>query len=167
MEIIMKISTGNGDFGFSSLADGKPLPKSDMRFEVLGDIDELSAAVALCRAAGGNKDFIDKIQKLLINIMSFIASGGDEKYYLSLNEAENFYSDNDFDFNGFLTFGENELSARLNFARTVARRTERHFVAYANVSGIKNCENVFIFLNRLSDALFTEAAKLSRQQGNA
>ena len=38
----MKISTGGGDKGFSSLADGKPLLKSDAPFEVMGDLDELS-----------------------------------------------------------------------------------------------------------------------------
>ena len=159
----MKISTGKGDTGFSSLADGNLLPKSDICFEVLGDIDELSAVIGLCRAAGGDKKFTDGLQKLLIKIMSFIASGGNEKYYISLNEAENFYSDNEYDFNGFLTFGENELSARLNLARTIARRAERHFAAYANESGVKNCENIFIFLNRLSDALFTEAAKAAEK----
>ncbi len=162
----MKISTGKGDAGFSSLADGKPLSKSSICFEILGDIDELSAAIGLCRAAGGEKKFIDDIQKLLFKVMSFVASNGNKKYYISLNEAEDFYSDKEYNFNGFLTFGENELSARLNFARAVARRAERHFVAYANESGIKNFENIFVFLNRLSDALFIEAAKLSRQQEN-
>ena len=155
----MKISTGKGDTGFSSLADGNLLPKSDICFEVLGDIDELSAVIGLCRAAGGDKKFTDDVQKLLFKVMSFIASDGNKKYNISLKDAEDFYPFKEYDFKGFITFDENELSARLNLARTVARRAERHFVAYANESGIKNCENIFIFLNRLSDALFIEAAK--------
>ena len=36
--------------GFASLMDGVELPKSDFHFEVLGDLDECSAVLALARS---------------------------------------------------------------------------------------------------------------------
>ena len=156
----MKISTGRGDKGVSSLADGKPLLKSDAPFEVMGDLDELSAALGLCLAGGGDENFIRNSQNLLINIMSYIASGCNEKYLISKDEAESFYSCYEYEFNGFVLPGGNELSARFDFARTVARRAERHFVSYITEKGKETeAANFLIFLNRLSDALFIEARK--------
>ena len=156
----MKISTGAGDRGFSTLADGKPLSKSDICFEVMGDLDELSAVLGLCLTGGGDEQFIRNIQNLLINIMSYIASGGSEKYLISKDTAENFYSDEEYEFNGFVLPGGSELSARFDFARTVARRAERHFASYVNQKNTeKEAANFLVFLNRLSDALFIEARK--------
>ena len=46
----MKLYTGNGDGGFSSLSSSMKISKSDERFEVLGCIDELVSFIANCRA---------------------------------------------------------------------------------------------------------------------
>ena len=53
----------------------------------------------------------------------------------------------------FVIPGEDELSARLDVARAVARRAERRVVALAD-AGLVEGEYLLPWLNRLSDALF-------------
>ena len=47
---ITKVHTGGGDNGESSLLSGERVPKSHMRLELFGTIDELNAVVGLVRA---------------------------------------------------------------------------------------------------------------------
>ena len=49
--------------------------------------------------------------------------------------------------------GEDELSARLDFARAVSRRAERRLVALGDAGGI-DPEHLLPWANRLSDVLF-------------
>ena len=44
----MKLYTGNGDGGFTTLASGMKISKADERFEVLGCIDELVSFNEFC-----------------------------------------------------------------------------------------------------------------------
>jgi cob(I)alamin adenosyltransferase len=55
----------------------------------------------------------------------------------------------------FILPGGSETSARLHVARTVARRAERLVVHLATLEPVSN--EVVLFLNRLSDYLFTAA----------
>ena len=49
MVILNRIYTRTGDDGTSALATGERRPKSDLRFEAIGTIDELNAHVGLAR----------------------------------------------------------------------------------------------------------------------
>ena len=46
---IDRVHTGGGDKGESSLVDGSRRLKSDLRFSVVGDCDELNAIIGLVR----------------------------------------------------------------------------------------------------------------------
>ena len=82
----MSIHTGNGNGGFSSVSDGEKRCKSELCFEALGDLDELSAALGLAKAAGADSDIIEDFQKTLVKIMSHISCGR-ECYLLTKEEA--------------------------------------------------------------------------------
>ena len=46
----MKLYTGNGDGGFTTLASGMKISKADERFEVLGCIEELGSIISSWQA---------------------------------------------------------------------------------------------------------------------
>ena len=47
---INKVYTRNGDDGNTHLVGGKKIPKSDIRIEAYGDLDELNSLIGLCIA---------------------------------------------------------------------------------------------------------------------
>ena len=49
MVVLNKIYTRTGDDGTTALGTGERRPKSDLRFEAIGTIDELNAHVGLAR----------------------------------------------------------------------------------------------------------------------
>ena len=147
----MAVCTGKGDKGFSSLSSGAPICKSELCFDVLGNIDELSAALGLAKAAGAHKETLEGFQRTLINIMSYV-SCRDERFLLTSHDAEIVLAHSDITLKEFILPGKDEKSARLDFARTVARRAERSYIRLHRREGLD--ENAIVFLNRLSDALF-------------
>ena len=153
----MSICTGKGDGGFSSLSDGKLCPKSDLCFEALGNLDELSACLGLAKTVGGDMRILEEFQHILIKIMSYI-SCGEEKYCLSHKESDIELAHAEIKLAEFVLPGKNELSARLDYARTVARRAERSYVRI----GERADKGAIVFLNRLSDALFVMAREAEK-----
>ena len=156
----MKICTGKGDRGFSSLADGNALPKNSPCFELMGDIDELSCVLGLAKTAGGDLSFLEESQKALSKIMSYIACEN-EKYLMNEAEADIPLAHADYDFEEFILPGKTELSARLDFARAVCRRAERKYATFYLEK--KADKNALMFLNRLSDALYILARRAESQ----
>ena len=77
-----------------------------------------------------------------------------------MNEAK-FYADPPL--RHFIPPGGTEAAARLHLARTVCRRAERRVITLAR--GAKVEPEVVIYLNRLSDLLFTLARSANRRGG--
>ena len=76
----MKIYTKQGDGGFTRLADGKGLSKSDFRLEAIGDLDELNSHIGLliCKV---DKDLglkLQAIQSSLFVLGAHVASDSKE-----------------------------------------------------------------------------------------
>ena len=65
----------------------------------------------------------------------------------------------------FILPGGSEAAARLHLARTVCRRAERRAIALAQVAHLD--EQVIVYLNRLSDLLFTLARLANHRAGVA
>jgi cob(I)alamin adenosyltransferase len=65
-------------------------------------------------------------------------------------------------FKGWATPGENPSSAALDLARAVCRRAERRVCALRESDQLQNNE-ILIFLNRLSDALWLLARWVENQ----
>ena len=149
-----EILKGNGDDGKSTLSSQFKISKSDPRFSAIGVLDELSSAVYLCLSAGyrGGADnaFSEEILSVLGRISDGIAFPRDKRFAVTENEISrvNEVIASLSRFNAYGTTPENELSARLNMTRTIARRAERELVAadlkYGSPAGAVK------YLNRLS-----------------
>lgn len=156
----MKIYTKTGDDGTSTLRNSKRIKKSDIIFDVLGSIDELSSHIGLAKAADREKNFcsmLEEIQKTLMKLMAGIAAEGDSKYEIA--EADILYLEQKIDGFAkefeFVLPGSSELSARLDVARCVARRAERLLVKASESYNIEKAS--LTYMNRLSDFLYTLA----------
>ncbi|ODN02132.1 Cob(I)yrinic acid a,c-diamide adenosyltransferase, mitochondrial [Orchesella cincta] len=178
------IYTKTGDKGFTSLLTGKRLPKDDRLFEALGTIEELSSHIALaCEFAreyghGYNEKF-RRIQCILQDIVSMIATpkssanesqlkgvGFSDRHVKELEEWIDRYMNNlpPFEKVNVILPGGGKPNASLHIARTVCRRAERAIIPLVRDNEVD--EQALIYLNRLSDYLFTVAryaAKLDRQ----
>ena len=78
----MKISTGKGDRGRTDLFSGERLPKSHMRVEAYGDVDELNAilgalAASLTEEKGDLIEEIQGIQSDLLHVGAWLATTPD------------------------------------------------------------------------------------------
>ncbi|MEA4813211.1 MAG: ATP:cob(I)alamin adenosyltransferase [Anaerolineaceae bacterium] len=157
--------------GYSSLADGAELSKSDFHFDVLGSIDECSAAIALAKSLhqeAGTRALLTEIQKDLSFIMGAVAGmQGGEAYF---QERLTWIEGQIIGLKGvvvlpkaFILPGENSLEASLDLARTFARRAERALAKYAEAAAGFD-QNALQYLNRVSTVLYLHELK-SRNEG--
>jgi len=169
----MSIITGRGDKGETDLLFGKRIAKTSIRVGVLGDLDEMNAALGLARAAGLSEEIeaiVDRIQDLLVGLMGQLAcEPGDEDHYaatgfkllriqdlLWVEETARSIEKGGLSIKrGWARPGvEHSLGrAGLDFARTVARRAERQVLAL-HLEGPEIPEHVRLFFNRISDMLW-------------
>lgn len=162
-----EILKGNGDDGKSTLSSQFKISKSDPRFSAIGVLDELSSAVYLCLSAGyrGGADnaFSEEILSVLGRISDGIAFPRDKRFAVTENEISrvNEVIASLSRFNAYGTTPENELSARLNMARTIVRRAEREVVAadlkYGSPAGAVK------YLNRLSKYFEAEVRRANAE----
>ncbi len=162
-----EILKGNGDDGKSTLSSQFKISKSDPRFSAIGVLDELSSAVYLCLSAGyrGGADnaFSEEILSVLGRISDGIAFPRDKRFAVTENEISrvNEVIASLSRFNAYGTTPENELSARLNMARAIARRAERELVAadlkYGSPAGAVK------YLNRLSKYFEAEVRRANAE----
>ena len=162
-----EILKGNGDDGKSTLSSQFKISKSDPRFSAIGVLDELSSAVYLCLSAGyrGGADnaFSEEILSVLGRISDGIAFPRDKSFAVTENEIlrVNEVIASLSRFNAYGTTPENELSARLNMTRTIARRAERELVAadlkYGSPAGAVK------YLNRLSKYFEAEVRRANAE----
>ncbi|MGI6393082.1 MAG: cob(I)yrinic acid a,c-diamide adenosyltransferase [Candidatus Izemoplasmatales bacterium] len=166
---ISVISTKTGDKGYSSDYSGKRHKKNDKLFEVLGTIDELSSWIGICYQAT-KKAELRKIQTNLQTINSMIATSPEHPNYLKLTllnatdvawlEANEQTLLDKVDFKkAFILPGSDSSKegAWFDLARAVARRAERRFFAYLNLTKRTDLDQCGSYLNRLSDLLFLMA----------
>ncbi|MEO1836168.1 MAG: cob(I)yrinic acid a,c-diamide adenosyltransferase [Akkermansiaceae bacterium] len=173
----MSIVTRRGDNGHSDLLFGKRLPKTDARFEAVGTIDELNAALGLVRARGEavTNSLIDRLQEKLVGLMGELAVHPDDaqRYadsdypsitsedVVSLEREAAAIEDEGISFKGWARPGANGNveGAQLDVARTVCRRAERRVLA---LSAVLSNPAIPLFLNRTSDLLWLLARKSER-----
>ena len=168
----MKIYTKTGDAGDTGLFGGGRVPKSHPRVEAYGDVDELNATIGIARAAGDPDAQIDalllRVQQDLFAIGALLATPDRERMRLHLDKAkidqeriaelEGAIDAADAELEPLRSFilpGGSPKAAALHVARTVCRRAERRIVDIATEMEIPPL--VVVYLNRLSDVLFTLA----------
>lgn len=159
--------TGFGDKGYTQTLKNKHIPKSDELINLLGTIDEFSAALGVAKAVSYDKELIkdiEEIQKKMIEVMGEIAGGKNsvaEECVKTVEKMTDSYAEEEF--SGFTLSGDNAVSANLNLARTIIRRGER--IASKLSMGGRIRSVTLVYLNRLSDLVYAmaEYAKKSRK----
>jgi len=168
--------TAKGDDGTTGLLGEGRVSKADLRMEVLGVLDEVSAALGLARAAC-KSDQVEKtirqIQRDLYGMMAEIAATPENvERFRSIDsikvawleeQTENFGKNVTMP-SDFILPGDSLGEAALAMARTIIRRAERRAVDLFSQYGIENIE-ILRYLNRASSLLFIlEIFELNRHQ---
>ena len=159
------IYTKNGDKGTTSLIQSKNLSKSDDRICLVGTIDELTSHLGVVRSMMTDEpetvEFLTGIQKTLITIMAGVADPYKKEYRIGEDKTQTLEKEIDrleglFDRpNHFILPGDNPLSARIDVARTVARRAERALALVSIRFGAETGSKMY--MNRLADYLYVLA----------
>jgi cob(I)alamin adenosyltransferase len=173
----MKIYTGKGDDGTTSLAGGRRVSKHHVLVEAYGTIDELISWVGLIRDHKENSDrknILIYIQDQLMRAAATIASDPEkaregnylpEENSVQILEKEIDKIEEELQpLDGFILPGGNVLISYCHITRCVCRRAERRVIKAAENEKIP--EVIIIFLNRLSDYLFVLSRKIRSDLGN-
>ena len=198
----MPIYTGGGDDGTTSLFGGERVGKQVLRVELMGSIDELSAALGMAvahlsdaatdptsqpqRAQGEIQSplpgerarvrvapLLQRIQSELFVMGADVATPQEPRAYTipritpahadALEEAIDRADAQLPPLTDFVLPGGTPTAAALHFARAVCRRTERIAVALSQQEDLS--KPILIYLNRLSDLLFTLGRLANQQAG--
>lgn len=171
---MFKIYTKTGDKGGTSLIGGVRVPKSHIRIESYGTVDELNSFIGMVSDMCGNapvSDTLREIQDRLFTIGSLLATdpGKEVKMKLpDLHDADVTFLEQQIDkmnevlpeMRSFILPGGNLASSTCHVARCVCRRAERICVSMQEHN--EHVPPVVIqYLNRLSDYLFVLARYIS------
>lgn len=175
----MKIYTKTGDKGNTGLFGGGRVPKNHPRVEAYGDVDELNATLGMVRAVEAMPridEVLVPVQRDLFAIGALLATPDRDKMHQHMEKAriddarvaqlERAIDDGDAELEplrAFIVPGGTRKAAMLHVARTVCRRAERRVVELASETEIPPL--VVIYLNRLSDLLFTLARVANKRGG--
>lgn len=170
----MKIYTKTGDQGITSLLGGVRVPKSDLRIDAYGTIDELNSYLGLLRDQEVNKkraDFLKEIQDRLFTIGADLATvpGKDKVKKPDLHQEDVGHLEQEMDImdaqlpmlSAFILPGGHPSVSFCHLARTVCRRSERIVVELASLEPVSDL--VIQYLNRLSDYLFVLGRKMAQE----
>ncbi len=165
-----KIYTKTGDLGKTSLIGGTKVPKSNIRIESYGTIDELNSFIGLVGdylENNATKLVLKEIQDRLFTIGSSLACDPEKETLMKipdLKEEDVKLLENEMDkmnealpeMKNFILPGGNVAVSTTHIARCVCRRAERLCVGMKENGGF--VEPLIIkYLNRLSDYLFVLA----------
>jgi cob(I)alamin adenosyltransferase len=184
----MKIYTGTGDRGKTSLFSGERVFKNSARIEAYGDLDELNSVIGAVAAAidadqTALKDEIRTIQALLLDAGAWLATtpGADSARMLTpfteqpaamLEAAIDRQNAELPELRHFILPGGHLSASLAHMARTVCRRTERRAIDLMQQEdgaspASDTLKHILVFLNRLSDYLFVLSRTCNRLQGQA
>ena len=172
----MKIYTKTGDKGLTSLIGGTRVPKSSLRIECYGTVDELNSHIGLVRDQdinAGRRPLLKEIQDRLFTIGSALAADPDKsKMKLpDLHAADVTLLEDEMDrlnadlpeLRAFILPGGHPAVSHAHVARCVCRRAERLTIHLGEESFV--AELVVVYLNRLSDFLFVLSRAMAHELG--
>jgi cob(I)alamin adenosyltransferase len=173
----MKIYTKFGDQGQTALFDGQRVRKDHLRIETYGTVDELNSvlgvAIAECPDAA-LRNLLVGLQHRLFDLGADLATPAGSKNeakvrrigtedVAGLEQAIDAATSELPPLTRFVLPGGTLTAAHLHVARTVCRRAERHLVALMAEEPLG--DQALIYLNRLSDLLFTLARLANKRAG--
>jgi cob(I)alamin adenosyltransferase len=173
----MKIYTKTGDKGQTSLISGKRVPKNHDRIEAYGSTDELNSFIGLIIAQADTPDssklILTQIQNEIFVIGSHLANEPgkntfplpelDPKGTEKLEKEIDRMNEELEGLKNFVLPGGSQSIAFTHIARTVCRRAERNIVKLMHQEPVN--ENIVIYLNRMSDYLFTLSRFIAKKTG--
>lgn len=177
-----KIYTRTGDGGTSGLVTGERRPKSDLIFEAIGTVDEVSAVIGMARIHVAETHpeldaMLSRIQNDLFDMGADLATPeaenlGFEALRIVPAQVERLEKEIDTlnaelqPLRSFILPGGSPSAAALHLARTVARRAERQMVMLNEQEGSEVSAAALQYINRLSDLLFV-ASRTVNDNGKA
>ena len=174
----MKIYTKTGDAGDTSLFDGTRVSKTHKRVVAYGDVDEVQAVLGVVRAAGLPDDLNEMCIALQRDLFALGARLADPSHKIakrvekividdaSISRLEGWIDRLDTEIpllRHFILSDGGPAGAALHLARTVCRRAERS-VLLLDKDEVEPV--VIVYLNRLSDLLFTMARAVNHRAGS-
>ncbi len=175
---MFKIYTKTGDKGGTSLIGGVRVPKSHIRIESYGTVDELNSYIGMVSDLITDqrvKLVLKEVQDRLFTIGSSLACDPEKEPLMKipdLKEADIEMLEKDIDFMNeslppmkfFILPGGHIAVSTAHVARCVCRRAERHCVGMTE-QGLFVDPLVIKYLNRLSDHLFVTARYIGHLLG--
>ncbi len=168
----MKIYSGSGDKGKTSLRGGKKVPKYHKRICAVGNVDELISYMGLIRSQNIDDEYkkvLIIIQEKLMICAAILASESEKSRggLPELTEDDVKILERTIDkmeekipaMDSFILPGGNTIVSFCHIARVICRKAERNVVKLSvkvSVPGI-----ILKYLNRLSDYLFVLSRRLS------
>ena len=175
----MKIYTKTGDKGLTSLIGGTRVPKSSLRIDCYGTVDELNSYIGLLRDQEVNtprRDVLKEVQDRLFTIGAHLATDPDKEARqripdlhtedIDLLETEMDRMDQVLTpLREFVLPGGHQAVSFGHVARCVCRRAERLVIHLREESPVEDL--VVMYLNRLSDYLFVLSRAMAHDLGVA
>lgn len=166
----LKIYTKTGDTGETVLIGGTKVPKSHIRIETYGTVDELNSYIGFCSdqlSHEASRLDLKEIQDRLFTIGSSLACDPDKEPLMKipdLKETDILWLEREIDLmndqmpkmTSFILPGGHMAVSSLHIARCVCRRAERLCV-HMQQEQLFIDPKVIKYLNRLSDYLFVLA----------
>ena len=162
---LTRIYTRAGDAGETSLGDGARVPKTDLRIEAYGSVDELNSLLGLALAGelpGEFRPWLEQVQNDLFDVGADLSVPFEderrERLRVTSGQVERLEELCDLvnarlePLRSFILPGGTEAASRLHVARAVCRRAERRGAALAQAEAVNPA--VLAYLNRLSDLLY-------------
>lgn len=187
---LTRIYTRTGDAGTTRLSDNSEAPKTDLRVEAYGTVDETNAAIGVAVALGGLPtrvvEMLDLIRNELFDVGADLSTPlhPDPQWpplrieQPSVDRLEQWCDElgEDLgDLRSFILPGGSPAGAQLHVARTVCRRAERVAWRAVEVHGTDPSEErgsggvnlpAITYLNRLSDLLFIMSRAANGSEGD-
>jgi cob(I)alamin adenosyltransferase len=173
----VKIYTRTGDDGTTGLFGGGRVSKDAARVEAYGAVDETNAALGMVRAQGVDAELdrvLAELQRDLFDVGADLATPLDASVRSSLHPVDerdierlerliDHFDEQLEPLAQFILPAGHVSSAALHHARAVSRRAERACVTLAALEGVNPL--AIVYLNRLSDLLFTMARAANVRHG--
>ncbi len=175
-----KIYTKRGDAGETDLFGAGRVGKDDPRVDAYGTVDECNAALGFARAQLSGVATLGEIDAILARLQAELFCVGSElaapgmvdkmpivtAAHVTQLEQEIDRATNELPpLKHFILPGGSSAASALHLARTVARRAERLVTPLVRSLGCRL--EVLVYLNRLSDHLFTLARWTNHKLGVA
>ncbi len=184
MDSKAKIYTRTGDSGETSLYTGQRVPKNDLFIQALRTIDEcncaLGSAIAMIPKEESFEETIEQLETIQHALFGLGAAVSTPRSRAENSKIEKTRFDQEETalleqwidqmmselpkLTTFILPGGHPSGAMLHLARSICRRAEREIVPLTDHADVS--ENVFKYLNRLSDYLFAVSRMVNHITGS-